>query len=190
MARIDDYETIIRRDGATFLAGVPQLGLYARADSAGAALQALEAKKSRLAADIEAVGALAPFPDPAPSPPSVRYLDTLGLFAAKAAIVFLFLGVAVAASGAVITARVHSAVLDMIGSDTVGGAQFWTKLEQDLQKAADPSGDLPEQKKQQLLANIKVLVNRWRPFVAAVAPLFATDGGAGAPAASSQPSGK
>jgi hypothetical protein len=190
MPTIDDYETVIRREGATFLAGVPQLGLYARADSADAALQALEAKKSRLAADIEAVGVPAAFPDRAPAPPNVRYLDALGLFAAKAAIVFLFLAVAVAASGAVITARVHSAVIDIMGSDTVGGAQFWSKLEQDLQKAADPSGDLPEQKKQQLLANIKVLVNRWHPFVAAVAPLFAADGGVGAPAAPTPPGGK
>lgn len=190
MTGIDDYETIIRREGATFLAGVPQLGLYARGDSTGAALQALDAKKARLAADIEAVGVSAPFPDAAPAPSSVRYLDVLGLFAAKAAIVFLFLGVAVATSGAVITARVHSAVVDIMGSDTVGGAQFWTKIEQDLQKAADPSGDLPEQKKRQLLANIKVLVNRWHPFVAAIAPLFAADAGAGAPAASPQPGGK
>jgi len=175
MTKIDDCEIVIRRDGGTFVAGVPQLSLYARADNAAAALEALQGKRNRLAADIEAVGVTEALPDRPRRPSEAGYLNAVGLFAAKAAIVCLFFGIAVAASGAVIAARVHSAVVDVTGSSTVGGPQFWTKVEQELQRAADPSRDLPEQKKQQLLANIKILVDRWRPFVAAVAPLFVVD---------------
>ena len=172
MKEIDDFEIVIRRDGSTFVAGVPQLSLYARADSPSAALEAVQAKKNQLASDVATVGVSGVFPNSLSRPSEARSGNALGLFAAKVAIVCLFFAAAVAASGAVIAARVHTAVVDVMGSDIIGGPQFWTKVEQELQRSADPSRELPEQKKQQLLSDIKVLVERWRPFVAAVAPLF------------------
>src|SRR5215831_16282531 len=55
----------------------------------------------------------------------------------------------------------------------VGGAQFWAKVQGDLERAADPGHDIPPEKKRKLLAQIHVLVERWRPFMAEIAPLFA-----------------
>lgn len=53
----------------------------------------------------------------------------------------------------------------------VGGAAFWTDVERKLDKLADPSSDLPPEKKQKILRNIRVLSDRWRPFIdAAIAP--------------------
>jgi len=55
----------------------------------------------------------------------------------------------------------------------VGGAQFWEKLERELGRAADPAYEIPPEKKRKLLSQIHVLVERWRPFMAEIAPLFA-----------------
>jgi hypothetical protein len=55
----------------------------------------------------------------------------------------------------------------------VGGAQFWEKMEHELDRAADPASALPAEQKRKLLAQIHTVVERWRPFMAEVAPLFA-----------------
>jgi len=48
---------------------------------------------------------------------------------------------------------------------SLGGRQFWTKLENQLEQLADPKADLPPDKKQKMLAQIKVISDRWRPFL-------------------------
>jgi hypothetical protein len=57
-----------------------------------------------------------------------------------------------------------------------GGSQFWTRVEQDLERQADPRNDMPEARKEKLLADLRVVVSRWRPFVAEASKLFVTDG--------------
>jgi hypothetical protein len=47
----------------------------------------------------------------------------------------------------------------------VGGRQFWTKLERALDDQADPKSDLTPEKKRKLLADIKAISDRWRPFI-------------------------
>jgi hypothetical protein len=47
----------------------------------------------------------------------------------------------------------------------LGGRQFWTKLENQLDQLADPRSDLPPEKKAKILAQIKVVADRWRPFL-------------------------
>jgi hypothetical protein len=49
-----------------------------------------------------------------------------------------------------------------------GGKQFWEKIEQQLDRAADTSSDLPPEKKQKLINDVRVIVARWRPFIDAV----------------------
>jgi hypothetical protein len=166
---IDRFDVIIRHAGEDYVAGVPNLGIYTRAPTAAAALAALEARRTALSDEIEAAGIIEPFPQLAASQPHQRSLDSLGLFAAKTLIVFILLTAAVAGSGAFVIDRVSQATGD---STLSGGPRFWSKLEEDLHTAAGPGKDLPEAKKQQLLADIRVLVTRWRPFVAEIAPLF------------------
>jgi hypothetical protein len=42
----------------------------------------------------------------------------------------------------------------------VGGAQFWAKVEGELERATDPAHDIPPEKKRKLLSQIHVLVER------------------------------
>jgi hypothetical protein len=49
-----------------------------------------------------------------------------------------------------------------------GGPQFWGKIEQQLDRAADVSSDLSPEKKQKLINDVRVIVVRWRPFIDAV----------------------
>ena len=55
----------------------------------------------------------------------------------------------------------------------VGGASFWEKMEHELDRGADSGSDLPAEQKRKPLAQIHVIVERWRPFMAEIAPLFA-----------------
>jgi hypothetical protein len=49
---------------------------------------------------------------------------------------------------------------------------FWSRVEKELDRAASPANDLPSEKKQKLLADIRTLADRYRPFISAVAELF------------------
>lgn len=54
----------------------------------------------------------------------------------------------------------------------VGGRSFWTKVEAQLDSLADPKSDLTLEKKQKILTQIRVISDRWRPFLnEAVGPL-------------------
>ena len=48
---------------------------------------------------------------------------------------------------------------------SLGGRQFWTKLENQLDQLADPKSDIPAERKQKILSQIKVISDRWRPFL-------------------------
>jgi hypothetical protein len=48
---------------------------------------------------------------------------------------------------------------------SIGGPQFWTKLEKELDKLADPRMDLPAEKKAKILSQIRTISDRWRPFL-------------------------
>jgi hypothetical protein len=43
----------------------------------------------------------------------------------------------------------------------------------ELGRAADSAYEIPPEKKRKLLSQIHVIVERWRPFMAEIAPLFA-----------------
>jgi hypothetical protein len=48
---------------------------------------------------------------------------------------------------------------------SLGGRQFWTKLENQLEQLADPKSDLSPEKKQKLLKEIQIISDRWRPLI-------------------------
>ena len=50
---------------------------------------------------------------------------------------------------------------------SIGGTQFWTKVEKQLDQLADPKSDIPPEKKQKILTQIKIISDRWRPFLLA-----------------------
>ncbi len=54
----------------------------------------------------------------------------------------------------------------------VGGRAFWTKVEVQLDRLSDPKSDLAPEKKQKILKQIRIISERWRPFLdEAVKPL-------------------
>jgi hypothetical protein len=57
----------------------------------------------------------------------------------------------------------------------IGGRQFWTKLEEELDKFADPRMDISAEKKRKILSQIKVISDRWRPVLTEAASSIGGD---------------
>jgi hypothetical protein len=110
------------------------------------------------------------------SPPQ-RQRSDLGQFTLKALIIIGLTAGAFILSAALVIPGIERVVENteakMQQYTKVGGAQFWTKVEGELERAVDPAHDMPPEKKRKLLSQIHVLVERWRPFIAEIAPLFA-----------------
>jgi hypothetical protein len=47
----------------------------------------------------------------------------------------------------------------------VGGRSFWAKVEAQLESLADPKSDLTPEKKKRIMTQIRVISDRWRPFL-------------------------
>lgn len=170
MVDIDELDIVIRRVGGKVVAGIPPLALYATATTVASALDLLEQKKRLLRDDIAAAG-MAELPaDAVQRTPSQG--DNIGRFAMKAGIVAVMVLFVLAISGALVANRIEASVNAMIGSDRMGGRQFWTGLERALESAAEPSNEMAPERQKKLLSNIRVMVNRYKPFIAEVAPLF------------------
>jgi hypothetical protein len=191
MSRIDELDIVIRHKSGKVTAGIPQLGLYATADDVHAAITSLEQKRAAFLADLSEAGGLDDLEVRhynVGSPPQ-RQRSELGQFTLKALIIIGLIASAFILSAAVLAPRIELVIENteakMQQYTKVGGAQFWTKVEGELERAVDPAHDMPPEKKRKLLSQIHVLVERWRPFVAEMAPLFA-DFQKPAPAAGAQ----
>lgn len=94
---------------------------------------------------------------------------SIGQFAIKTATVavavIITFGVAVLLVDSFVEARIEQLQATINASTKIGGKQFWSKIEDELEKQSDPKADLSPEKKQKLLAQIRVLSNRWRPFI-------------------------
>ncbi len=64
---------------------------------------------------------------------------------------------------------VHVLRSEFQGVGSVGGAPFWKAVEYEIEQAASPQRDLPPEKRQKLLAELRVIATRWRPFIDALA---------------------
>jgi hypothetical protein len=52
-----------------------------------------------------------------------------------------------------------------LARNTIGGKAFWSKVETELDRAADPASDLRPEEKKKLIHDVRVIVARWRPFI-------------------------
>lgn len=52
-----------------------------------------------------------------------------------------------------------------IGTTKIGGRAFWLKVEDELEKRASDKDDLIPEKKRKILAEIRSISDRWRPFI-------------------------
>jgi hypothetical protein len=173
---LDRADIVVRRKDNAVVAAMPQYGLFAKADTVQAALDALDAKKKILAADFVAFNELkSDGVGLRPASRSFRW-DDIGQFAVKAAIVFCLL-IATTAYLAIKTQDIVQGAIYHVQADLEraavrGGADFWAKVEREFDRAASPANEMPEEKKQKLLSNLHSLVDRWRPFVVAAAAIF------------------
>jgi hypothetical protein len=172
MSRVDELDVVIRHKGGKVIAGIPQIGLYARGDDVNVALAALDARKKAFMADLEDAGELELLEienKPAVSRRgATRPAGDLGHFAMKAGIVVCCVVAGFVISSVLIVSKVELAVentLNKVNSIKVSGAQFWSKVETELDRMASADNDLPEAKKQKLLTDIRAVATKWRPFV-------------------------
>jgi hypothetical protein len=63
------------------------------------------------------------------------------------------------------TRRMEQLERSVRAATSLGGHRFWTKLENELDRLADPRTDLSPEKRQKILSQIKVISDRWRPFL-------------------------
>jgi hypothetical protein len=99
----------------------------------------------------------------AQAPIDERFLGNIVPFAIKTCIV----AVVISACTIFVADSIIDNVKDAIGTiaANTSGPQFWGKIERELDRAADPASDLPPEKKQKLLNDVRVIVVRWRPFL-------------------------
>lgn len=168
---IDKLDIVIRHADGQVIAGVPQIALYAKAENAAAALEILERKKGMLKDDIAAAGVAGPLPN-MPLVSGASLTDGIGRFAIKSGIVAVMILLVLSVSGAMLANKIEATARGIVGAEH-GGRQFWTNVEQSLERMANPSNEMSEERKQKLLSNIRVVVKRLRPFMAEIALLFA-----------------
>jgi len=173
---LEQCDVVIRRHNAGVVAAIPQFGLFAQAETVESALDGLEVKKKALRADLAAFADLKSYSARTQESQSVRWAD-IGQFAIKAGIVFALLFVMTMYLAIQAQQIVDSAAYKVQASFeqfvTRGGGGFWLKVERELERLANPVNDLPEDKRQKLLTDIRIIVERWRPFVSEASAIFA-----------------
>src|SRR5215471_3537973 len=175
MNQLDKFDISIRRKDDRVTAAVPQLGLYATASDIHSALDALERKKAALLEDLTAAGEidnLSAAPAADPLPPAASY--GLAPFALKVGILVAAVAIAIVVTANLITTKIEHTRLAWQATlqehSKIGGAQFWAKVEKGLDQLADPKSEMPEERRQKILANIRALRERWWPFIAEALP--------------------
>jgi hypothetical protein len=165
MALLDEFSIVIRRDAGSFVARIPELDIESRGVSIDDTIDRLD----------KLYQTKTPTPMPSRGNAVAAPRSDIRRFAIKAGIV-----TAMIVFGGLILSFQLAAVLDNAvyslqhGFSHVGGSQFWGKFDTELARAADPKNDMPTERKQQMLANIHTLVDRWQPFIAEAQRAFST----------------
>ena len=175
MSPLDKFEISIRRKDDKIIAAVPQLGLYATASEIHGALDALERKKAALLQDLTAAGEVGNLSAVAVADPAVPAASQgLAQFTLKAGIIVVLLAIAIVATANLVATKIEATraawQTTLQEHSKIGGAQFWSKVEKGLDQLADPKSEMPEDKRQKILSDIRAIRDRWWPFIAAAMP--------------------
>jgi len=175
MNPLDKFEISIRRKSDKITAAVPQLGLYATTTDIHGALDALERKKAALLEDLTAAGELENLSPVAFANP-VTSVTSHGLarFTLKVGIVVVLIAIAIVVTTNLLATKIETTraawQTTLQEHSKIGGAQFWSKVEKGLDDLANPKSEMPEDKRQKILADIRAIRDRWWPFIAAAMP--------------------
>ena len=174
MNQLDKFDILIRRKDDKITAAIPQLGLYATGTDSHGALDALERKKTALLEDLTAAGEADNLSAAAADPISPVTSHGLWQFTLKVGIVFVLAAIAIVITTNLIATKLESTRVawqtTLQENTKIGGAQFWSKVEKSLDQMADPKSEMPEEKRQKILSNIRVIRDRWWPFIAEAVP--------------------
>lgn len=174
MNQLDKFDIVIRKKGSRVVGSIPQAGLYAVGADIPTALAALNEKKKAFVADLEEAGELDLLdverqPSGVPrmtggQQTAIKPAGDISQFAIKTGIVVVAVIAIFVGSGLVIASQVDQTIA-RVESIKIGGSQFWTSVDHEIAKMASSSSDLPEDKKQKLLAEIRAIGAKWRPFL-------------------------
>jgi hypothetical protein len=96
----------------------------------------------------------------------------LGRFAAKTMIVVAACTIGIIAVlwfiDSVIDARIEQIdeiVSAHLKTSKISNHDLWTRFENTLEKQAGPAGEISAEEKQKIVAEVRVVADRWRPFV-------------------------
>jgi hypothetical protein len=187
MSRLDEFDVIIRRKNGRVIASIPPLGLYATADDTVAALDKLDVKKRAYEADLEEAGLseiIAASDNTTGASAAASKAGSLRTVALKSGIIIGMITAALIIGGGILASRIDATIdraiysvktqLGPLANGKIGGSQFWSKIESELQRAAAADNNLAPEKQERLLASIRAIVARVRPFASEIAPLFSS----------------
>lgn len=89
-------------------------------------------------------------------------------FAIKIGIVTLAIIIVVSYLENIVERRIEQLQIAVGAATKIGGREFWTGLERELEKQADPKSDISLEKKQKIIAQVRIISDRWRPFISEV----------------------
>jgi hypothetical protein len=181
MNRLDKFDIVIRCREDTVTASVPQLSLYATASDIPGALNVLEQKKVALLNDLDAAG----MPDDLSAPATPLAVAESGVpgtsqvlwqFMLKLTIFFAVAAVAIVIMTNLITRKLEDLATTAETTrlawqatlKSYSGAQFWANIEKNLDQLA--KSDISEDKREKMLSDIRVIRDRWWPFIAEAIP--------------------
>jgi hypothetical protein len=103
------------------------------------------------------------------APPRPNTMHSLIVFAIKtvivAAVVTIALTILIDNLMDDVNDLVERRIAQLTGATKIHGHEFWARVEKNLDRAADPSNDLPPERQQKLLEDVRILANRARPFI-------------------------
>ena len=137
MSPLDKFEISIRRKDDKIIAAVPQLGLYATASEIHGALDALERKKAALLQDLTAAGEVENLSAVAVADPAVPTTSQgLAQFTLKVGIIVVLVAIAIVVTTNLVATKIEATraawQTTLQEHSKIGGAEFWSKVEQGL----------------------------------------------------------
>jgi hypothetical protein len=160
-----DNEVILKKINGKIVAAMPQLGLMAAGEDFASALSSLEESKKKLMSELE-VADLQSLVSTSVTDSRNKLLPQLGLFALKSAVLAAIIVVTIGVSASLVLGGLY---------EKFSGPQFWSSLERKLADKASSPG-IPDAQRQKILADVRLIVNRWQPFVFELSRLWSSPG--------------
>jgi hypothetical protein len=175
MNQLDKFEISIRQKDDNVTAAAPRLGLYTTATDIHSALDALERKKAALLEDLTAAGEVEHLSAIAVADPvALARSQGLAQFTLKVGIVVVLVAIGIVVTTNLVATKIEATRVawqtTLQDYSKIGGAQFWSKVEKTLDNLANPKNEMPEDKRQKILSDIRAIRDRWWPFIAEAVP--------------------